>query len=311
MIVLTDITAMRLWAHEGLERTLGAPVLASGLDLCPESMQEISSAGLEGLGLCPTRDDPLHILVDDPARRIQSGAVRNHVWSGRVPPGSLYRLAPGIAIASPGFCCLQHASRASIPSVVAMEMECLGLYGRQPGPRGFLDRSQLMTTESLRDYLKGARLCPGVNKACRALGWARERSRSPLETKTVIVLVLPRDLGGYGLPIPELNHLVRVLPESYPYSQFAQYEVDICWSDKRTVVECDSYENHRRPEQVDHDSMKRNSLEAMGWNVISVTNGQLSGDSLDVLARQIAKALEVTLRPPTPERRDWLLGQIA
>lgn len=48
----------------------------------------------------------------------------------------------------------------------------------------------------------------------------------------------------------------------------------------------------------------------MGWKVSSVTNGQLTGDALDVLARQLGKDLGVEVRMPPPERRDWILSQI-
>ena len=301
---------MRLWAHEGLRDVAGGPCAASGLDLSPESARELWGAGLESLGIHPTKDDPVHLVVDSPERRVQSDLVRNHVWSTSVPAGSFHRLAPGVLIASPGFCCLQAAARSSTPRVMALEMECLGLYGRVGDARGVLDRNPIVTIDKLRIYLEAARPSPGANKALRALDWCMERSRSPLETKTAIILMLTPRLGGYGLPIPELNYPIRAEAGFFGVSQYASYEVDMCWPGRRTIVECDSYAYHCNSDQLDRDAKRRNSLEAMGWKVVSVTSGQLSGDSLDVLARQVAKDLGVRVSQPLPERRDWLLSQL-
>lgn len=308
MVTLTDITAMRLWARDGLLRELGQPVTCA--DWTVSSARELWETDLGQLGELATKENPIHVLVDAPEHRIQSDRVVCHVWSGRLPAGSLYQLAPGVLVTSPAFCCLLAAARQSVPRVVALEMECLGLYGRVPIPRGFLDRSQLMSPDELRGYLLDAQGCPGSRKALDALEWACERSRSPLETKTTIILVLPRRLGGYGLPLPTLNCRIWPSAEELPLSQFAFYEVDISWVERRTVVECDSYANHVSPQQLNHDAMKRNSLKALGWKVSSVTEGQLSGDALDVLARQLGRDLGIEVRMPPPERRDWLLGQI-
>ena len=308
MVTLTDISAMRLWAQEGLLDQLGMPVSCN--DWTVSSARELWSTDLGRLGETASKENPLHVLVDAREHRIQSERVKCHVWSGRLPAGSLYQLAPGVLIASPAFCCLQAAARQSVPRVVALEMECMGLYGRAPIPRGFFDRDQLIGSDGLRAFFTDAQGCPGAKKALDALGWALERSRSPLETKTVIVLVLPRRLGGYSLPLPVLNCRIWPSAEELPFSQFAFYEVDISWEEKRTIVECDSYANHTSPWQLDHDAKKRNSLKAMGWKVSSVTNGQLTGDALDVLARQLGKDLGVEVRMPSPERRDWLLSQI-
>lgn len=309
MVTLADITAMRLWAQDGLLDSLGWPVSAA-VDWSVSSARELREADLEGLGITYSKDDPVHVIVDAPEHRIQSAKVVSHVWSGRLPAGSLYRLSPGVLVTSPAFCCLLRAARESVPRVAALEMECLGLYGCMPTSRGFLDRGPLLDTDQLRDYLADADGLPGVKKARASLRWAAERSRSPLETRVTIILTLPRRLGGYGLPSPELN--VRIYPtvEELPISQFPVYEVDLAWVGKRVVVECDSYANHLSPWQLDHDAKKRNSLKAMGWKVTSVTNDQLSGDALDVLARQLCQDLGIEANPPDPGRRDWLLSQI-
>ena len=310
MITITGISALRLWAHKGLLGQLGNPCQASGLNWTSGSYREIRDYGLESMGVTYSNGDPLHVLVDDPGHRIVSAMVKSHVWSGRLPPGSLYQLAPGVLIASPAFCCLQDAVSSSLPHVTATMMECLGRYGRAAGTRGFLDRDPLLGYGELSSFLADAKGCRGVEKARRALRWALFPTRSPLETKTALIATLPRRLGGYGLPRPEVNYIISPLAEDIPFSQFARYEVDICWPVHRTILEVDSYLYHSRPEQIDSDAKKRNSLKSMGWKVISVTDGQLSGDALDVLMRQVAKDLKVRLKAPEPELRDWLFEEL-
>ena len=309
MVVLTDITAMRLWAtpgHEDFE-----PVrFVRGLEWSEGSWRELRETCARELGLLPTEDDPMCVLVDGSKKRIQSKSVRNRTWSGQLPAGALYQVSPGILVTSPEFCCLLDAARESVPHVIATVMEFMGLYGRECSVRGFVDREQLLSKDQLERYIQALPTCPGRHKLQKALVYALERSRSPMETKVIIILTLPGSLGGYGLPLPTLNYRIVPGPEDYPISQFSSYEVDACWLDRRTVLEFDSYFFHMSPEKFDADAKKRNSLKSMGWKVSSVTAGQLTGDALDVLAHQLAKDLGVELKCPTPERRDWLLSQL-
>lgn len=300
---------MHLWAHKGLLNSLGNPC-SSQTDWSAQSSRDVLKSGLELLGIEPTRDNPVHILVDSSERRLRSQRVKCHVWSGRLPAGSLYQIAPGLLVTSPAFCCLLDGVRSSLPHVASRVMECLGLYGKSDDSRGFKDRDPLFTDDELLSYLMAAKGCPGVDKLRRALGYSMHPARSPLETKAALVLTLPVKLGGYGLMRPELNYLITPRAEDVPFSQFARYEVDICWPERRTVIEVDSTLYHASAEKIDSDAKKRNSLKSMGWKVTSVTSGQLSGDALDVLARQIARDLWVSPKMPKPERRDWLVKEL-
>ena len=147
-------------------------------------------------------------------------------------------------------------------------------------------------------------------KARQALRLALAPSRSPLETKASLLLTLPSRLGGYGLPRPEVNCVIMPRAEDVPLSQFAKYEVDICWPSRKTVVEVDSYQYHSTADQLDRDAKKRNSLKSMGWKVSTVTAGQLSGDALEVLVRQLARDLGVRGHSPSPMKRDWLIDEL-
>lgn len=167
-------------------------------------------------------------------------------------------------IASPELCCLQMALQATLSRTGALEMECMGLYGLAPGPRGFLDRRPLISKEELRIFLDEVQGYRGVNNARRALRWALENSRSPMETNVVIIFTLPLELGGYGFCRPALNYIVRPTPDERPLCQAPSYSVDVCWSRQMVALEYDSYMEHMKREAFDHDGMRRNSLEALG-----------------------------------------------
>ena len=309
MITLTDTSALRFWATHG-QGDADPVSFAQSQNWAASSWREVRETCAHELGFVPTNQDRVHVLVEDANRRIQSASVASHVWSSPLPAGAFCRAAPGVLVASPAFCCLLDAARSSLPHVVCTVMECMGLYGRVPDSHGFVDRPQLVSRLEMESFVEGALSCPGSRKLRRAIRLALERSRSPMETKVIIILTLPNKLGGYGLPRPKLNVRIVPGPQDYPVSQFPLYEVDACWDSFRVILEFDSYLFHMSPEKFDADAKKRNSLKSMGWKVTSVTAGQLSGDALDVLAHQLARDMGISLSSPAPERRDWLINQL-
>lgn len=310
MITLTDITALQVWSTPGLLEAIGEPCRSTSTNWSSGSMCELRELGLERLGIEYSKLSPLHILVDSKEHRIRSEQTVSHVCATRLPPGSLYQLAPGLLVVSPELCCLEMARHCSVAQTAAIEMECMGFYGRVPTGRGFVDRDPLFTKEEFERFLQDAKGCHGVKTARRALSFALERSRSPMETKSLLVLTLPAELGGYGLPKPELNYTIWPSPEQRRVSQFPHYTVDACWPRQRVIYEYDSYAEHLKMSVFDSDAMKWNSLTSMDWKVKRVTNEQLSGISLDILARQLAQDLGVELIEPSPYDRDKLLQSL-
>ncbi len=307
MMTIADISALQIYAEDGLLNSLGNPCTSTGTPWSTCSAREIKQLARDELGIVPTKARQLHVLFDSKKSRVRSEVICNHIWSGALPAGSLYYLVPGILIASPQLCCLLAARTEGVARTAAIMMECTGLYGKVSTARGFADRSQLITVEQLADYIGSAEGAYGVKVAREALCWVCPRSRSPLETKVILILILPPRLGGYGLPKPELNYLINFAAEERSLVQSPYYEVDACWPGSQTVLEVQSYANHLTPEALDNDAKKLNSLQAVGWHVIQVTNDQLSGVDLDILANQVAAALGVDVQQPSPSARDDLI----
>lgn len=307
MITIVSESALEILSDDAMLSRLGDPCQASNLEWSTFSWSDVRELG--GLIAFDQRR-PIHVLVGKPADRVHSDRVVSHVWSGPIPPGSLYHLAPGVLIASPGFCYLMASGSLSKPRAISIGMECVGLYGRRHDARGFSDRNQLMTKAELVDYLKGAKGCYGCRNALRFLPYVLERSRSPVETAMVLVLTIPSREGGFGLPRPELNMTIRPRPNEFSLSQRSHYEVDACWERQRLVLEYNSYSDHLSREALDRDAMKANSLRSLGWKVLVVTRAQLEGDALSVLAYQVARGLGIKRRHPKAEERDRLLEEL-
>ena len=189
-------------------------------------------------------------------------------------------------------------------------MEACGAYGKDGSSRGFADRKAISNLASLKSYLDGARGCRGVKAARAALDLVIEGSRSPLETKTAVLLTAPTSCGGYGIPSPKSNW--PVWPAASELSLFydSYYLIDLCWPDKKVSLECDSYAYHSSKDERDDDARKRNALTSIGWTCLTATAGQLSGAALDTLAQQVCKALGIAFQQPLASLRDSLIESV-
>lgn len=125
-------------------------------------------------------------------------------------------------------------------------------------------------------------------------------SASPMETVLVIILVLPRRLGGYGLPSPHLN-----FPINYRHTNGAEsrFFLDLFWPEFNLAIEYDSDEHHFvNLEAAYHDADRRLVLRKMGIETIVVTKGQMMQlPMLDNVAEAAMKKMGKRVRPATPE----------
>lgn len=307
MVVVTAESAMQLMSDK---KTFDSLEPASQSAVSPWSRPRIRDVDeLREYGIFATKDQPLHVLVDSKAARIQSDRVVNHVWSTRLPAGSLCHLAPGVAVASPEFCFLQAAARGVGPAM-DVGMEACGAYGRDASARGFADRDAISSVSALAGYLSGAQGCRGVKAARMALELVLEGSRSPLETKAAVLLSAPVSCGGYGIPSPRSNWPVWPTSKELALFHDSHYLIDLCWPEKKVSLECDSYAYHSSKDERDGDARKRNALTSVGWTCLTATSGQLAGSALDTLAQQVCAALEIGFRQPDPALRDALVESV-
>lgn len=129
------------------------------------------------------------------------------------------------------------------------------------------------------------------------LGRSLPHSASPRETNLALMLTLPTEMGGFGLPRPALNETLVLDGEEGPTP-------DLLWAQERLIVEYDSDEHHRArgAGKLDSDIARANALRAAGYTVLEATPGLVRDLSGTVrLASQVATLLGTMLVVPGEE----------
>ena len=249
---------------------------------------------------------PLHILVRDRDERIRTERLVSHVWSGPLPDGAFYQLEPGLLLCSPSFCLRQVCARASAARAVATVMEACGGYALSAGtPRGFHERPPLASLDELRSRFARERGY-GARRVREALELATPGSRSPMETVVVLFFTLPVELGGCGLPPPQVNVRLEIPCDLRAAIGRPYVVVDLCWPDQRIILEYDSYTWHLAPRAFDGTQSRNEGLRDEGWMVRTVTSGILADPRLrQLLVSRVMRRFG--LEPPDDEA--WLLRQ--
>lgn len=159
------------------------------------------------------------------------------------------------------------------------------------------DAHPVMTLASLAEVLDtlGSRgYSQAVHRAQKVRKLAFDGSASPMETSLALLLTLPLEFGGFGLPRPQLNAPIDV---SVPGGQMT-VTPDFLWGEQRVALEYDSDEFHANKgrEQAGRDALRANALLAGGHHVFRATTQMVRTlEGVTLLAGQLAAALGVDL----------------
>lgn len=184
-----------------------------------------------------------------------------------------------------------------------------GTYRYVPGTDDVrYETKPLLSRSSFSTYLDEVDARKGASRARRVAALAFDGAASPMETMLALMLTLPVELGGFGLPRPQLNGEIPVDQELRELVSQEAIFADLLWRDARLAVEYYGWEDHfgAGPQKVGKDAARANSLTSLGWTVLHVTYEQvrtLAGMTL--LARQVAHVLEVELEEPSELERVW------
>lgn len=187
-----------------------------------------------------------------------------------------------------GWECIRH-----LVHVAQVAMEFTGTY-RLPTPKTptAYEQPLLMTIESALKLLDSSGERNDAPRARRALDLISGESASPMETGLFLMLTLPVEMGGLGLPRPVLNKTIPVQLDGKNLTP------DLLWQDRKLIIEYESSEFHagRGRDKTDHDTMRANALRAAGYRVFEATPGIVCRLSrIEILAEQSAHALGVPL----------------
>lgn len=247
---------------------------------------------------------PLHIMVDAAAKRRNTPFQTSHVWAGTFPERCFVPIGHDVFVAAPALCYLQAAASLPFFDLAELGFELCGGYSRTPGiGKGFIQRDFTLATPSIMKALVDKlSYSDGSKRAAAVLDYVMPNSKSPAETDMAVKTVFPRLRGGYGFPLAELNPEIPLTDEAAAIAHRPVVYPDELWRKEKVSLEYDSTLHHERAEDRTRDSLKRNALACMGYNVITVTPSQLKSVSeFHGIAIELARHLGIRMRPVTPK----------
>lgn len=270
-----------------------------------EAPGRIEPAELDRLRSAAVYAEPLHLCVSRQAgRRYATGAVC-HLMTGSYPPGSFYETDKGVLVTGPELTFLQMARQLDEDLLVAYGHELCGYYARASVDCGFVNCPQLTSVARIASYLdqlerlreeRGEGRPWGFGLARHALEHIRDGAASPEEAVTSMLLTLPRNRGGYGLPPARLNATVRLGARASELFGIDEFVCDLSWGERRTVVEFQGGQ-HKERSRRSFDRRKGNVLGADDWKVIEVDRSMLNRvELMDEVAKSVASALKLPWR---------------
>lgn len=245
-------------------------------------------------------DEPLHINVANPSDRRSTKFLVCHATGNSLPSLSYVRIAPSLYICSPEAALFQCARAFPLPYLLERIFELCGTYSSNEVGR-LLTLHPRTKVSAVQRYANRAKGYLGSEKLLLALRYAANDSASPMETKLAILLCLPSAYGGYGIPLPKMNHPIDIPSHHngfYPTS-IRTLKCDLCWPDKSFALEYDSDQHHAGAQKLHQDSKRRTSIELERLHVVSVTSqqvydAQLFDDLAKVTAMRLGKRLRIT-----------------
>ena len=251
---------------------------------------------------------PLHILVGSDNARKTTRTLRCHISTGVFPSGSFLRATPNLVVSSPELCFMQMASELPFVALIALGYELCGGYRLDRDTeteQGFRNDIALSSVAKLKTYAENTPKLKGRKTALRALQHITDGSASPMETILCMLLTLPYRLGGYGFPLPQLNHCVTVsasLGTNARAAQKAKLYCDLFWPSHRVDIEYDSDAYHTGSDRIAKDAIRRNALSSAGITVLTVSRLQIvRTDELYKVAEILCRLLDRRLKCPMPE----------
>lgn len=306
-LLVSHLSALRYWrSANALEVASARPSRVRSLSDGVSGVRDVRRMAPKDHGFVMGEDCPLDVLVGSPVRRRASKEIAPHVWRGGVVEGSFACIAENVYVSTPEFTFLQLAGTLDVVELARLGNELCGTYNLRRGAR-FTERDTPLTTRSrLARYVARSKGSHGAGKALRALRWVCDRCASPQETNMVLALCLPKRMGGYGLPLPEVNPRVDVGKRLGTYVDGEYYYPDAMWVREvrgrrvRVTVEYDSHEWHDEAADAERTRIRRNAFKTMGILVTSINRSQMrDGAKFLSAARQVARDLGIWREEPS------------
>ena len=317
-ICLCGQSALEAWRHFD-NRVLGKPVFGhtpeagptlpaafpvnllpakSTIPEGPRDLTFIRAYDFAKLGVSP---ENVHILINRDNRTRKLANITTHTVQKKPGKHAFLRIDHDVYATRPELTILNVCSQQELIESILLMYEFCGCYSIQSGSCAHLrQRHPLTSVADLRKFANKHAKTPGLVTMRQALRYTIDGSGSPRETATTMLLCLPKRLGGFGLPFPELN-VQLPLKSGNQILWGDKNAFDLVWKKAKLVLEYDGTEGHSADESRDRDSNRRDALIAEGYTVLTLTKGQLADARKTFgIAKLIAKKLGVRLRFENP-----------
>lgn len=136
-------------------------------------------------------------------------------------------------------------------------------------------RTPITTTQKIQRYLQKAEGIRGIKTARAAIRYVIDHCNSPMEVSLAVLSRLPFSRGGYALVTPTMNKKLK-LSSTSGRIKIQKIRGDMVWEGQKVVVEYDSNLSHLQKEQHEYDKRRATAITLSGYQLVSLTAGQLA-----------------------------------
>lgn len=232
-------------------------------------------------------DEPISVLVSTNNDLRHSNGIKYHKCSASLAPYSFCRLDRDLYVSTPEHLFVRYAQLASFIELLLIGICLMGTYTVIDGENCRISNRDepLMKLKSLKKYLSCCRHIPGIANAKKALPYLIEGAESPKEAELALLLSLPKRYGGFNLPKPIFS--MQLISKSNT-NGFYSLRPDLCWPKAKIAIEYESKTWHSGEERFEQDSLRRNTIRSLGWDVTTVTRKEIGSlDKIEMIAESI------------------------
>lgn len=215
--------------------------------------------------------ESIHVLTfSNNANRHRKGCIC-HYTRYTFDAESYLELEPNVYIVDIKLCALEATADLNLWELVEYYFEICGSYALETSDETqYRERPALTSVEELRAFFSKASGYRGSNKALKALSYVREGCRSPLETAFVMMLTMPKSMGGLAIRAIKTDYPIPVPKRYAALTRRTVFYLDALLENSMTDIEYNGF-YHDEPEQQSIDEERRNTLRNMGYVVITVS----------------------------------------
>lgn len=311
------------------------------LGLYPSITPDVSDPKCRLLQRSPIIDDlfnkPLHRIV---RTRKQIGSRKlftSHLLTHEAPPGAFRQTEHGFEVASPEFTLLNLATMAEPYELLMATYEHCSTFavfkpceraqaqldeairlkliykndgwervnGITGSPTDLWKRTPLTDLTELKNFAAKAAGTRGIKR----LRWAIDRmsgiTASPFEVQTSMLLSMPRNEGGWGIPIQNnaripLTGDARKLHDAT--CAYADILIETNTDSLGLVIECQGRSVHDREQAALSDAERATALTSMGYDVVQITYKQIESQaSANSIAKLIHTKVGLEFKPKSSD----------